>query len=55
VKVTLFRGGDLDPKPPGTFKQPGVRALDIYEADELDVVTMTRWMEQASRLPGERL
>jgi hypothetical protein len=54
VKVTFFRGTQLDPVPPGPSKHEGVRYLDIYE-DELDEAQFAAWVKQASRLPGERL
>jgi hypothetical protein len=41
--------------PPGTSKQKDVRYLDIREGDEIDEVQLTAWVEQASRLPGEKL
>ena len=41
--------------PPGASKQPDVRYLDIYEADELDEAQLLDWIKQASELPGERM
>jgi hypothetical protein len=55
VKVSFFRGAALTPLPPGTSKQPAVRYLDIHETDVLDEALFIDWVEQASRLPGERL
>ncbi len=54
VKVTFFRGTSLDPVPPGKSKHPEVRYLDIYEG-KLDEAQLTRWVKQASKLPGEKL
>ena len=54
VKVTFFRGMSLRPVPAGASKHNEVRYLDIYE-DQLDEAQFTAWVEQASRLPGERL
>ena len=54
VKVTFFRGTQLDPVPSGTSKHPGVRYLDIYEG-EFDEAQFTDWVKHASRLPGEKL
>jgi hypothetical protein len=54
VKVTFFRGTSLDPVPPGASKHPEVRYLDIHE-DQLDEAQFVAWVEQASRLPGERM
>jgi hypothetical protein len=55
VKVSFFRGGQLDPVPPGASKQKDVRYLDIHEDDELDEARLAAWVKQASRLPGEHL
>jgi hypothetical protein len=54
VKVTFFRGSSLQPMPPGVSKYPAVRYLDIQE-DGLDEDQFAQWIEQASRLPGEKL
>ncbi len=54
VKVTFFRGDQLDPQPAGASKHPGVRYLDIYEG-KLDEKQFTDWVKQASKLPGEKL
>ena len=54
VKVTFFRGDQLDPTPSGTSKHPGVRYLDIYEG-KLDEKQFADWVKQASKLPGEKL
>lgn len=54
IKVTFFRGTSLDPVPPGTSKQAGVRYLDIHEG-QLDEDQFTDWVRQASALPGEKL
>jgi hypothetical protein len=54
VKVTFFRGTSLDPVPPGASRHPEVRYLDIHE-DQLDEAQFVAWVEQASRLPGERM
>lgn len=55
VKVAFFRGGSLDPLPPGTSRQAEVRYLDIYEDDPIDEAQLVAWVKQASELPGERL
>lgn len=54
VKVTFFRGTQLDPVPPGASKHPEVRYLDIREG-QLDEARFADWVRQASRLPGEKL
>ena len=55
VKVSFFRGAELDPVPPGTSKQPLVRYLDIHEGDEIDDAQFSDWVRQASLLPGEKM
>jgi hypothetical protein len=55
VKITFFRGVDLDPVPPGAGKQPAARWLDVYEDDDVDRAQLVAWIDQASRLPGETL
>src|SRR5687767_6002215 len=52
VKVAFFQGASLDPVPPGASKQKDVRYLDIREDDQLDEALVTRWIRQASELPG---
>ena len=52
VKVTFFRGSSLNPLPPGESKHEEVRYLDIREGDRLDEKLVTKWIRQASRLPG---
>jgi hypothetical protein len=54
VKVTFFRGTSLDPVPPGESKMKDVRYLDVGEG-ELDEDQFAAWVEQASKLPGERV
>ena len=54
VKVTFFRGEQLDPVPAGTSKHPAVRYLDIHEG-ELDEKQFADWVKQASKLPGEKM
>ena len=55
VKLTFFRGGSLQPLPPGVSKYKEVRYFDIREDDEIDDVQLAGWVKQASRLPGERM
>ncbi len=51
VKVTFFRGAQLDPVPAGESKHKDVRCLDIYEG-QLDEAQFADWVKQASQLPG---
>lgn len=55
VKVTFFRGSGLDPVPPGVGKQPDARWLDVYEDDALDEAQLVAWIDQAAKLPGEKM
>ena len=55
VKVTFFRGTSLRPVPSGESKHQEVRYLDVYENAPLDEAQFVAWVQQASRLPGERL
>jgi hypothetical protein len=52
VKVAFFKGSSLTPPPPGPAKDPNTRYLDIREDEPLDAAQFTRWLKQASRLPG---
>lgn len=52
VKVSFFRGAELQPLPPGVSKQKDVRYLDIYEDDVLDEERVRAWVVQASKIPG---
>ena len=55
VKVTFFRGTSLRPVPSGESRHQEVRYLDVYENAPLDEAQFVAWVQQASRLPGERL
>jgi hypothetical protein len=55
VKLAFFRGASLEPPPPGTSKQRYVRYLDIREDHDWDEARLVDWLEQASKLPGEKL
>ncbi len=55
VQLSFFRGSSLDPEPPKAAKHPEVRYLNVHEHDELDEAQLTSWIEQASKLPGEKL
>ena len=55
VQLQLFRGSSLEPVPPKASKHPEVRYLDIHEDDGLDEDLLVSWIEQASRLPGEKM
>jgi hypothetical protein len=52
LKLTFFRGAELDPLPPVAFKDPDARAFHIHDDDELDEGQLVRWFEQAAAIPG---
>jgi hypothetical protein len=55
VKVAFFKRAALRPPPPGASKQADVRYLDVRESGLEDEGQFIRWVEEASRLPGERM
>jgi hypothetical protein len=55
VQLQFFRGTSLDPVPPKASKHDGMRYFDIHEDDDLDEGLLVAWIEQASRLPGEKV
>ncbi len=55
IKIAFFKGTSLKPLPPESSKQENVRYFHIYEGDEIDETLIRTWVEQASRLPGEKL
>ncbi len=54
VKLTFFRGAELDPQPPDTSKYPAVRYWNVHEG-ELDEKLLATWVKQAAALPGEKM
>lgn len=52
VRVTFFNGAALRPVPPGPSKHATVRYLDLREDDPFDEAQLTKWIRQASGLPG---
>lgn len=55
VKLTFFRGASLDPVPPVGSKHPQVRYFHIRQEDAFDESALGEWVEQASRMPGEKM
>ena len=55
VQLQFFRGTSLDPVPPKASKHEGVRYLDVHEQDELDEKQLRSWIEQAAKLPGQKM
>ncbi|WP_422506669.1 DUF1801 domain-containing protein [Stenotrophomonas sp. GZD-301] len=55
IKVAFFRGLSLQPVPPVASRSQDTRYLHIEEHVPLDEAQFTRWVQQASGLPGERM
>jgi hypothetical protein len=55
LKLAFYRGRSLRPPPPVESKTPEARYFHVHENDELDEAQFISWVEQASRLPGERM
>lgn len=55
VQVQFFKGTSLDPMPPKASKHKEVRYFDIHEDDELDENQFRSWIQQASKLSGEKM
>lgn len=53
VKVTFFKGADLDPPPPVSSKVEGVRYVHLFENEAVDERQMVKWIKQAAALPGD--
>ena len=52
IKVTFFRGSELEPLPPVGSKDPSTRYVHIDEDRELDEEQLTDWIRQAAKIPG---
>jgi hypothetical protein len=55
IKVGFLNGAALTPPPPVASKHAGTRYLHVTEHDPLDEAQFTAWVQQASRLPGEKM
>jgi hypothetical protein len=55
IKLAFFRGLSLDPVPPVASKSQDTRYLHIHQDAPLDEAQFVAWVQQASRLPGEKL
>lgn len=55
VKVTFFRGASLRPVPPVESKMERTRYLHVHRDEPFDEAQFSRWVKQASKLPGERM
>jgi hypothetical protein len=52
IKVTFFRGAELDPLPPVASKDPNTRYLHIEEGGPVDEKQLAEWIRQAATIPG---
>ncbi|HEY0628474.1 MAG TPA: DUF1801 domain-containing protein [Sphingomicrobium sp.] len=52
IKVTFFRGTELDPLPPVESKDKNTRYFHIVEDEPLDEKQVANWIRQAAKLPG---
>ena len=51
IKVSFFRGAQLDPLPPVGSRDPNTRYVHI-EVDDFDEARMADWIRQAAAIPG---
>lgn len=54
LKVAFLNGAGLNPLPPVASKHPTTRYLHIQEGEVVDEAQLTDWLQQASKLPGEK-
>lgn len=52
IKITWFRGQQLDPVPPVGSKDPDARYLHIFEDEPVDEAQLAGWLKQAAAIPG---
>ncbi len=52
IKLTFFRGAELDPPPPVGSKDPNTRYLHIEEDKPVDEKQLADWIRQAAARPG---
>jgi hypothetical protein len=52
IKVTFFRGAELEPLPPVGSKDPNTRYLHIEEDQPVDEKQLAEWIRQAAAIPG---
>jgi hypothetical protein len=55
VRVSFFKGTELEPMPPTPSKVKGVRYYDVTEAAGLERDQFIAWLNQAVLLPGEKM
>ena len=52
IKVTFFRGAELEPLPPVESRDKNTRYFHIHEDEPLDEKQVASWIKQAAKLPG---
>lgn len=55
VRITFFKGTELDPMPAKESKVAGVRYYDVTEQAGIDREQFIAWLNQAVLLPGEKM
>lgn len=55
VQVQFLRGTELDPPPPKASKHDRVRYVDLHEGEDLNTDLLRSWVQQAARLPSEKM
>lgn len=55
IKLAFFRGKLLKPMPPIDSKTKEARYLHISEDGKFDEAQLIDWLQQASRMPGEKM
>ena len=55
VRLTFFKGTELDPMPAKASKVAGVRYYDVTEENGIDEKQFVAWVRQAVLLPGEKM
>lgn len=52
IKITWFRGRQLDPVRPVGSKDPDARYFHIHEDEAIDEAQLVSWIRQAAAIPG---
>ncbi|MEX2487495.1 MAG: DUF1801 domain-containing protein [Nitriliruptoraceae bacterium] len=52
LKVTFFRGADIDPLPPVDSKDDNVRYVHLFEDEPFDEARLAHWIDQAAAMDG---
>jgi hypothetical protein len=55
IKIAFFRGALLSQAPPVASRSGDTRCFHVHEGHALDERQIRDWVEQSSRLPGEKM